>query len=409
MNGVYAMPALAALLALALAAAARADGWSASPTEGVRWRSADGARELHAGGVFAGDAIWQSSGNAPGSALRTDYAAPYLEGRYGEVWSARLVGDLEGTKTPANLYEASVSWRPVPALRLSAGLLPLPLGFEEAIPYDDLPFAGYSFARYMSYRTDWAARVELELGDGIFDADLAYALGDGFDWNGNPRRDPQLSGRAFLRPLRFMAGPDASWPRALLGGFFLGGGYAHAFDYDGELDIRSPVGGELFDTPRFEADYSHFYKLVLGFEVGSVLVLYEGTQGGYFDAETPAGVQDLDDQTDSWQAQVSWRITGERYDGRILAEPQKLGDNAWEVALRYANADIDRDFFAFGLTDDRLSSQEFRALTFAVNWYATPNLRITAELVRTLIDDVDSNVNFDDDDTAGLLHVQWRF
>jgi hypothetical protein len=405
MTRVYAMFVVIVCLALG----ARADELRASPTEGVRWRSSDGALELHGGGVFAGDAIWQTSGHPPGSALRVDYAAPFIEARYREAWSARLVGDLEGTKTSANLYEASVAWQPHDDLRVSAGLMPLPLGFEEAVAYDDLPFAGYSFARYMSYRTDWAARVQFELGEGIFDADLAYALGDGFDWNGNPRRDPQLSGRGFLRPLRFLAGPDSSWLRSLAAGFFLGGGYAHAFDYDGELDIRSPVGAELFDTPRFEADYSHYYKIIAGFEVGSVRFLYEGTQGGYFDAETPAGVQDLDDQTDSWQAQLSWRITGEPYDGRILAEPQKLGENAWEVALRYANGDIDRDFFAFGLTNDRVSSQEFRAITFAVNWYATPNLRVTAELVRTMLDDDDANVNFDGDDTAGILHVQWRF
>jgi hypothetical protein len=413
---VYAMRALAALLMWGVAGAARADELRASPTEGLRWRSSDGALELHGGGVFAGDAIWQTSGHPPGSALRTDYAAPFVEARYREVWSARLVGDLEGTKTPANLYEASVAWQRNDDLRVSLGLMPLPLGFEEAIPYDDLPFAGYSFARYMSYRTDWAARVQFQLGEGIFDADLSASLGDGFDWNGNPRRDPQLSGRGFVRPLRFMAGPDASWLGSLLGGFFLGGGYAHAFDYQGELDIRSPVGGELFDTPRFEADYSHYYTIVAGFEVGPVRFFYEGTQGGYFNADTPVGEQDLDNQTDSWQATLSWRITGEPYDGRIFREreppgrgPELLGPNAWEVAARYANADIDRDFFAFGLTDDTTSSQEFRSFSLAVNWYATRNLRVSAEFVRTQADDDIKSLGFDGDDSAGILRAQYRF
>ena len=261
----------------------------------------------------------------------------------------------------------------------------------------------------MSYRTDWAARVEFELGDGVLGADFAGALGDGFDWNGNPRRDPQLSGRLFVRPLRFLGGPDAGWARRALAGFFVGGGYARSWNYFGELDIRSPVGATLFDTPRFDADWSHFKKLVFGFEVGPVRAYYEGTQGGYFDAETPAGTQDLDDQTDAWQAQVSWRIRGPDYDGRILAEPQELGENAWEIALRYANGDIDRDFFAFGLTNDRVSSQEFRSFTIALNWYATPNLRVTAEFVRTMLDDDDANVNFHGDDNAGILHVQWRW
>src|SRR5262245_66314637 len=118
-----------------------------------------------------------------------------------------------------------LAWQPNDDLRVSAGLLPLPLGFEEAMPYAELPFAGYSFARYMAYRTDWAARVQFELGEGVFAADLAGALGDGFDWNGNPRRDPQLSARLFVRPLRFLGGPFK--------GFFVGGGYARSWNYFG--------------------------------------------------------------------------------------------------------------------------------------------------------------------------------
>jgi hypothetical protein len=397
-----------AALFLLTPAGALADDWTLSPTEGLRGRTNAGV-EVHAGGVFAGDAIWQTSGHPPGSAFRLDYAAPYVEARYQEVWTARLVGDLEGTKTTGNVYEASLAWQPNDDLRVSLGLMPLPLGVEEAMPYADMPFAGYSFARYMSYRTDWAARVEFELFEGVFDADLSAALGSGFDWNGNPRREPQLLGRAFLRPFRFMREPEAGWFASLLGGFFVGGGYSHTFDYEGELDIRSPVGSKLFDTDRFEADYSHYYKVFAGFEVGSVRMHYEGTQGGYFGVDTPVGEEDLDDETGSWHAEITWMVTGHEYDGRILAEPELLGDNAVELAVRYANGDIDRDFFAFGLTNDRVSSQEFRSVTFAVNWYATKNLRVTAEYVRTMLDDDDANVNFDGDDDAAMLHLQWRF
>ncbi len=409
MARVYAIIALAALTWCSAARLALADGFSASPTEGLRWRSTDGAIELHGGGAFAGDGVWQSDGHRPGSQLRVDHAAPLLEARFGEAWRARLEGDLEGTETKANVYEASLSWRALPQLRLSAGLMPLPLGFESATRPEDLPLVGFSFSRFMAYRTDWALRAEFELGEGVFDADLAYALGDGFDANGKARRDAQLSGRAFVRPLRMLGGADASWLEALAAGFFLGGGYAQTFDYDGELEIRSPVGTELFDTPRFDADHSHFYTLVAGFEVGPVRLYYEGTQGGYFDAETPAGEQDLENQTDSWQATLAWLITGGSYDGRILAEPPRRGPNAWELALRYANGDIDRDFFAFGLTSDTISSQEFRSTAVALTWWATQNLRLSAEYVRVQADDDIANLDGDGQDNAGILRVQYRF
>jgi hypothetical protein len=398
-----------AVLASFAAGTAGADGFEASFADGLRWRSAGDELELHAGGAFAADALWQSHGHRPGSQLRVDLAALELEASYRRTWFARIVGDLEGTKTAGNLYEASLAWRPDPRLRISAGLMPLALGYEAAIAPEDLSFVGHSYSRFLAYRTDWALRVELELAEGLFAADAAYALGDGFDANGEPRRDSQLQGRLFVRPLRALAGPNAGWLASIAAGFFFGGGYAHTFDYRGELEIRSPVGTELFDTVRFEADSSRFYTVVAGFEVGPLRMFYEGTQGGYFGAVTPVGTRDLEDQTDSWQAQLSWMLTGESYDGRLLAEPPRRGPNAWELALRYANGDIDRDFFAFALTSPAVSSQEFRSLSVALNWYATVCARISVELVHTQADDDIANLDGDGVDDAVLVRVQYRF
>lgn len=398
------------LVSLITLAAARAlADVSASPSEGLRWRSADGDWSAHAGGAFGGHALWQTPGHAPHSALGVDLAAPLVELHFRDRWRARLVGDLEGTKTSGNLYEASLAYRPDPRLRLSAGLMPLPLGFEAAIPPEALSFFGYAFARYTAYHSDWALRAEGELGDGVFGLDVAYGFGDGFDANGSPRRDPSLQVRAQLRPLRGWFGPDPSWLEAVAAGFFVGGGYAHAFDHEGELVVRSPVGTRLFDAPRFDADSSRFYTVYAGFEVGPVRAYYEGTQGGYSGARTPTGRRDLDDQTDAWQTTVAWMITGEPYDGRFLAEPPVRGPGAWELAGRYANGDIDRDFISFGLTSPAASSQEFRALTLALSWYVTANLRLSAEYVRVQADDDIASLDGDSEDHAGLVYVQYRF
>jgi len=407
----YATAGASLLLLLIAPARARADGWSASPTEGVRWTSSSGEVALHAGGVYAGDLVLHDSDNASSSGLRTDLAKPIADGTYRGAWRLRIAGDLEGTKTAANVYEAFVAWQGLPWLRISAGLLQLPLGFEAGTRPEDLALVGHSFSYFMDYRTDWALRVEGELVEGVFDWDVAWAVGDGFDASGETQRGSQLSARGFVRPLRALSGPDASFLESLAAGFFLGGGYAYTWDWDGRLRIRNPAGTRLFDSQRFEADESQFYTLSAGFEVGPVRLYYEGTQGGYFDAETPVGVRDLDNQTDSWQATLSWRITGEPYDGRSFHERElaPLGPNAWEVALRYANGDIDRDFFAFGLTDDSISSQEFRSTSLALNWYATPNLRISAEFVRTQADDDIASLGFQGDDQAGILRAQYRF
>lgn len=390
---------------------ARADGFRASLTEGLRWTSSDGEIDLHAGGVYAGDLVLHDSHNVQGSGLRTDLAKPILEGRFGDAWRARIAGDLEGTKTAANLYEAFVAWQGLPWLRVSGGLLQLPLGFEAGTRPEDLALVGHSFSYFMDYRTDWALRVEGTVADGVFEWDVAYALGDGFDANGQPLRGSQASARAFVRPLRSLAAPDASWLESIAAGFFLGGGYAYGWNWDGELRIRNPAGSRLFDTQRFDADRSHYYTVSAGFEVGPVRVYYEGTQGGYFDVDTPVGERDLEDQTDSWQATIAWRITGEPFDGRIFGERdlEPLGPNVWEIALRYANGDIDRDFFAFGLTDYTTSSQEFRSTSLALNWYATPNLRLSAEYVRTQADDDIETLGYEGVDDAAIVRAQVRF
>jgi hypothetical protein len=240
---------------------------------------------------------------------------------------------------------------------------------------------------------------------------VAILVGDGFDANGLPQRGTQAQGRVWLNPFRSFGGADKGFLESLVADFFLTGGYLYTWNWDGRLRIRNPAGTRLFDTSKFEADRRHFYTVSFGWEIGPVRVFYEGTQGGYFNAETPTGEQDLDNQTDSWMAAIVWRITGEPFDGRIFHERElaPLGPNVWEVALRYANADIDRDFFDFGLTNSATSSQEFRSTTVALNWYATPNLRVSAEYVRSQVDDDIASVGFESEDHTGILRLQVRF
>lgn len=399
------------LLLAAVPARALGDSLRASPTDGLRWSSADGQLALHAGGVFAGELVIHDSDNHSGSGLRTDLAKPILEASYGDAWRLRISGDLEGTKTASNLYEAFVSWSGVPWLRVSAGLLQLPLGFEAGTRAEDLSLIEHSFSYYLNYRSDWALRVEGELAEGAFEWDLAAAPGYGFDANGETQRSPRVSARAFARPLRSLAGPQASFLESLAAGLFVGGGYAYGWDWDGSLRIRGPAGVRLFDTMRFEADRHHSYALAFGFEVGAVRLYWEGTRGGYFDVQAPVGERDLDDQTDSWHATLSWRIGGPDYDGRIYRERElaPLGPNVWELALRYANGDIDRDFYELGLTDYATSSQEFRTTTLTVSWYATRNLRISAEVARTQADDDIASLGFEGSDDVAIVRAQYRF
>jgi hypothetical protein len=389
-----------------------AEGWIVSPTEGLRWSSSDDRFKFHAGGVFAADVMVHETGEHPDSGVYPALAKPILEGSYNDVWRFRIAGDLVGTRTANNLYEAFVSWEGISWLRLSAGLLPLPLGLEAGDYPEDLGLFAHSFSYYLDYGTDWAVRAEGQHGEGIVEWDAAYGFGEGFDANGRTPRGAQVSARAFVRPLRALVKPEASLWKRIAGGFFIGAGYVHSWDWDGELIVRSPVGTRLFDTASFEADYSRFLTITAGFEVGPVRIYVEDTTGGYYGADTPVRANhDLDNQTTSWQATVSWMITGEHYDGRIFGQHgvSPPGPNAWEVAVRYANADIDRDFYDFGLTDYSRSSQEFRSLTATLNWYATPNLRLSLGFLHIIADDDIAALDDGGRDTAGVFRVQYRF
>jgi len=400
------------VLALWLSAAAvRGEEWVVSPTEGLRWTSAEEKFKFHAGGVFAADVMVHETDEHPDSGLFFPIAKPILEFSYDEMWRLRLAGDLVGTRTRNNLYEAFVAWEGLSWLRVSGGLMPLPLGLEAGFYQEDLSMFAHTFSYYLDYGTDWALRAEGQHGDGLFEWDLAYGFGEGYDANGRAARGPQVSARGFVRPMRSWAEPEASIFKRIAGGFFLGAGFLHSWDWDGELIVRDPVGTRLFDTVSYEADYSRFLTISLGFEVGPVRIYVEDTTGGYYGAETPVGTRDLDDQTTSWHITGSWMITGEHYDGRIFSQHQVSppGPNAWELAVRYANADIDRDFFTFGLTDYTLSSQEFRSLTATVNWYATRNLRLSLGFLRIIADDDIAALDNGGRDTAGIFRVQYRF
>lgn len=381
------------------------------PTTGLRWTSSDEKFKLHGGGVFAADLMVHETNEHPDSGPYVALAKPIFEASYDESWQLRIAGDLVGTRTADNLYEAFLAWEGLPWLRLSGGLQPLPLGLEAGAYPEDLPLISHSFSYYLDYATDWALRAQGQHGEGIFEWDIAYGFGGGFDANGRNARGSQVSARGFVRPLRSLAQSDAGLLKRIAGGLFMGAGYVYSWDWDGELIVRDPMGTRLFDTSSFEADYSRFLTLSLGVEVGRVRLHVEDTTGGYYGAKTPVGTRDLDDQTTSWQATISWRITGEVYDGRIFSQHKfkPPGPNAWEIAVRYANADIDRDFYNFGLTDYARSSQEFRSLTATLNWYATPNLRLSVGVVRIIADDDIAALDDGGDDTGGILRVQYRF
>jgi hypothetical protein len=422
-----------------IAASAADPSMRASPGEGFVYQDAERELRVDVDGLFALDWVQYDSRNSRDSELRLDRALLGGSAEWGGILEARAMFDLAGIDTRDGVWEAWASARSERVARISLGLLPIALGVEDSFSEGAQSLAGYpSFASFLSGRTDLAAELDGELAEGLLSYDLSYAFGEGFDRFGQRRGDPQIAGRFVSYPLRWTGtsvdvGP---YQLPLFSGFFVSFGYAWLFDYDAHLDVATPLRNKLFDTERLDGRSGETWALGFGVDFGPLRIVHETVKGGISDLLLPSGLrEDIEqDEITSWHVLVAWRITGEPYDSRPFRQrdlrrptpPRRpldgdgdaKGWGAFELAVRYANADIDRDFQTFGLIaihptvtgpEGFQSSQEFRSFTFGINWDPTVYLRVSGEIVRVLADQHPVAFDSHGRDTSGLVRVQYVF
>ena len=392
--------------------------------------AADTRPDVNVSGVLAVDYVGYDRRNVRDSGFRYDRAVIRIEGQVGPLLRWRIAPDLLGIDTRYGLEEAWVSFERDTRLRATLGLIKIPMGVETTLPLEELPFVGYAFPAFLDGRTDIALELDGEFREGFLSYDLAATLGEGFDPNGQARNEPQFSAKLVAYPWR---GSEYTisvlgFELPVLSGFFAGVGYSYTPTYDGELDVANSLRNKLFDTPDMEAGSSHYLHFSWGLDAGPVRLLHEFFRNGsILDLELEDGTEtDLEDQIGGWAASASWMLTGETYDSRPFrqrngksgpfpAKPmyqhgdRSKGLGALELAFRYANADIDRDFFLLGFTDFETSSQEFRTAEGAVNWYLSEQLRLSFQVVRTIADQRPAVFDSHGRDTSYVVRAQFRF
>jgi hypothetical protein len=428
----------APLFSAAFAVAAQA-ATEITPADGVVYVDEAHALRLDTDGSFALDAVFFDERNERDSQLRLDRALLGGSAVWREAFEARVMLDAVGTDTRSGVAQAWLSGRYQRYTRLSAGLLPLALGVEDSFSDESRSLVGYpSFASFLTGRTDLAAELDGELAEGIFSYDVWYAGGEGFDRFGQRRGDPALGARAMSYPLRFVdAALDVGpYHFPLVSGLFLSFGYAQLFDYEAQLDVATPLRNKLFDTDRLDGRSGATWSLAFGVDFGPIRIVHETVKGGIEGLLLPDGTrEDIEgDEITSWHLLVSWRITGEPYDSRSFRQrdyrrptpPRRTVDGgsdtegwgALELAVRYANADIDRDFQTFGLIainpaapppENFRSSQEFRTFSAGLNWDPTSYLRVSGIVVRVIADQHPAAFDSHGRDTSGLVRVQVVF
>jgi hypothetical protein len=401
-------------------------GWRFGPPEGVVYHG-DGWW-VGLDGRFAADWVAYDDRNVRDSELRVDRALLGLSAAFGERLDARVLFDLDGIDTRDNVWEARGSYTPADWARVSAGLLRMPLGIEHALGEGVQALPGLpGFVAFLTHRTDWGVRLDGQLRDGMLYYELTGAAGEGFDLLGQRIGGERVSARIASHPLRFVdwAVEVGPYRFPLLSGLFVSGAYAWSPEYDGHLQVATPLRNTLFDVGRLEADARTLWVAGYGIDLGPVRAIHEFTRGSLEGVRTAGGRVDFEDQITAWQLVVSWRVTGEPYDSRpfhqrdayrpeaparpLDGEGDARGIGSVELAFRYANGDIDRDFFQQGLTAFDESSQEFRVAAVALNWDATAWLRVSGEVVRVIADQYPDDFDSHGRDTSGLVRVQVAF
>lgn len=405
-------------------------GWSVDLNRGLVYRDPLSGTWLRARGLLALDYRGYEDRNTRPSTLRPDRALLGFDAAYDGWLEARLLLDFRGTDTRYGVEEAWASAELLGAnLRLTAGLIKIPLGIEHSYAEETLPFVDYAFPAFLSGRSDLGLRADGEIWEGFFNYDLTLAAGQGSDLTGHNRGGHQVSLRAVMYPFRWLdwslSTPLGAIP--ILSGFFVNAGLSYAFDESRRLEVPNSLRNELFVTPRLSADSGRFRHLGYGLDLGPFRFIHEFVRGGLYDLRTPRGQRvDLDNQITAFAFSLAWRVSGEPYDSRPYRqrqrdlsfparplfgaeEDQEEGWGGLEVAARYANADIDRDLIDLGFTNEQISSQEFRSFDAAINYYPAAFLRFSFQLTRTLADSEPQTFDSQGRDTSFVVRVQLQY
>lgn len=367
---------------------------------------------LHIGGYFALDAIKYGHANARESGLEFDEARLVLEGWY-KSFSMRIEPDLLGVDTPRNLYEAWVEVAIDPALRLRAGQMRIALGSEFATREQDQSLIGYGFPSHLDGRYDTALCVDGNLADGAAWYEAAAAAGHGFGLEGYRRSEAQYS-------VRLVVFPFHPFDSGTLGGFFVGASTAFSPGGDDPIFLATPLESIVFRTPDLGGDKTYWNHLEIGYNAGSVRCGLERVRGTVDDVLIGGGLTTDMDKLTAWCAHAALSLSGaEQIWERGGWSRPRPGENGagvlgslpgeWELAARYANADIDRDLFVFGLTDYNSSTQEVRTFSIDLSCSLDERVRLSIGWLKTIADHELDTFGGTNRDSSLFLRGELRF
>ena len=377
--------------------------------------------QLHFGGRLALDFTRWDRRNANHSGFDLAALRPLFEADVNGRSQLRAELDLVGTDSKRHSYDLWVRQEFGRHLALQLGQIRVAMGSEYATREENLPLIGYGFTSYLTGRYDLGARVTVDPHAGLH-GELVGTLGSGFGLEGEGKDDPLLMGRFTIEPLR-AHGPE--WLR----GLYFGAAAAYQPRFRDELRVTTPLQSTVFATGELRADRAAWALVEAGWRCGPLRFGFEGTRGVLDNVDVAGpGVKDMDELF-AWTACASVLLSGDSVTwsrgrwGAFKRAPARVRpvedaftalrvrgvDGPIELAVRYSNADLDRDLFRSGLASYDPSTQEVRTFSANLIFHLAPGSRFQVGAVRTLADHELSTFGGANRDTSLVARLEIDF
>jgi len=384
---------------------------------GMRAKTADGSVSMKFGGRLMYDWTWYDDDQVEEVGLGevSDSAEPrrarlYWQGSFNKRISFKVQYDFTGGD--ADFKDAYLELNQLPVVQnLRFGHFKEPFALNEPTSSKyilfierSLPNAAFAPGRNVGAMIHGTLLDErMTLAGGVFrDAD---DFGQSGQFIGAPDDEQVFTGRVTVLPWYEQDG------KRLL---HLGGAtsYRHLKGNDNAVRVRTRpethVGPRLVDTNFGPIDIVDAEDINLfGGEIAMVLGSFHW-QAEYMAAMVESNLLD-DAFLDGWYVQAGYFLTGEhrpykKSEGAFsrvkpLKPYDKGGPGAIELKVRYSTIDLD---------DAGLTGGSEENISFGVNWYLTGNVRLMADLVRVMANDV-NNTGRDADGCIFIIRAQVDF
>lgn len=286
------------------------------------------------------------------------------------------------------LPSAFMEWDYLSAFKIRVGKFKSPIGLEMLQAPQNLNFMERSLTRNLLPNRDLGAMARGLVDHGLVEYQLGVFNGapnaNFFEETAASSSDKTAIARLFLRPFLHR-------PASLMHGFGIGMGFS-----DGV--VKQGSGQDPMQTETFSYTFFQYKPNVTGdgprerFAPQVAWYWWRfGLLGEYVRSyqELRAGTGPTVRTTnDAWSGQIAFFLTDDTATfGHV--EPRRPFDigqrqwGAWQVAVRFAQINIDPRTFIHGLADPTFNAKRAKSTTVGLNWYLNSNVRMTGNFVHT--------------------------